>query len=62
MVALQHPGDDIVFANGGDRNSQADIPEAKICQKYNIRMRFDAGSGKPDSSSRINQETGHEIL
>lgn len=60
MVAGQYPGDELIFANGGDRNSTAAIPEAEVCEKYNIEMRFDAGVGKPDSSTRINQATGRE--
>lgn len=61
MVARQHPGDELIFANGGDRDSEKTIPEAEICHKYNIEMRFDAGDGKPDSSTRINQATGAEV-
>lgn len=61
MIAIQHPGDELIFANGGDRDSENTIPEAEICHKYNIEMRFDAGRGKPDSSTRINQATGHEV-
>lgn len=61
MIARQHPGDELIFANGGDRDSEKAIPEADICRQYNIEMRFDAGQGKPDSSSRINQATGHEV-
>lgn len=61
MVARQHPGDELIFANGGDRVSEQTIPEADICHQYNIEMRFDAGAGKPDSSTRINQATGHEV-
>lgn len=60
MVAKQHPGDTLIFANGGDRNSTADIPETEVCEQYGIEMRFDAGEGKPDSSTRINQALGHE--
>jgi cytidyltransferase-like protein len=60
MIAKQHPGDELVFANGGDRNNERVIPETEVCRKYNIEMRFDAGAGKPDSSTRINQATGHE--
>jgi cytidyltransferase-like protein len=61
MVARQHPGDELIFANGGDRDSENAIPESEVCKKYGIEMRFDAGEGKPDSSTRINQETGHEV-
>ncbi len=60
MIAKQHPGDQLVFANGGDRNTTAVVPETEVCKKYGIEMRFDAGEGKPDSSTRINQALGHE--
>lgn len=60
MIALEHPGDELVFANGGDRDSEKAIPEVEVCHKYNIEMRFDAGQGKPDSSTRINRATNHE--
>jgi len=61
MIARQHPGDELIFANGGDRDSEKAIPEAEVCHRFNIEMRFDAGQGKPDSSTRINQATGHEV-
>ena len=61
MLAQRYPNDELTFANGGDRNSTKTIPETEICEKYHIAMRFDAGSGKPDSSTRINRETGHEV-
>ena len=60
MVAEQHPGDELVFANGGDRDSAKEVPEAGVCEKYNIEMVFDAGgTEKADSSTRINQALGH---
>jgi glycerol-3-phosphate cytidylyltransferase/D-beta-D-heptose 7-phosphate kinase/D-beta-D-heptose 1-phosphate adenosyltransferase len=61
MIAKQHPGDELIFANGGDRDNEQAIPEADICREYNIEMRFDAGIGKSDSSTRINQAIGHEV-
>lgn len=62
MVARQHPGDQLIFANGGDRDSKKEVPEAGICEKYNIEMVFDAGgTEKTDSSTRINQATGQEV-
>lgn len=61
LVAGQHPGDQLIFANGGDRDSEKEIPEAEVCREYGIEMRFDAGEGKPDSSTRINQALGHEV-
>ena len=60
MVARQHPGDELVFANGGDRDSEKAVPEAEVCHKYDIAMVFDAGgTEKTDSSTRINQALGH---
>lgn len=60
MVAKQHPGDELVFANGGDRDSEKAVPEAEVCHKYDIAMVFDAGgTEKTDSSTRINQALGH---
>ena len=41
------------FANGGDRKNEADIPETKICKKYNIDMEFNVGGGKIQSSSSL---------
>lgn len=61
MVAKQHPGDEIIFANGGDRSTGKVVPETEVCEKYHIEMVFDAGgTQKMDSSTRINQATGHE--
>ncbi len=59
-IARQHPGDELVFANGGDRQSVADIPETEVCEKNNIEMVFGVGGdNKADSSTRINQALGH---
>ena len=59
-IAKLYPDEKLIFANGGDRNSTAAVPESEVCEKYGIEMRFDAGEGKPDSSTRINQALGHE--
>ena len=41
-----------IFANGGDRKSEADIPETAVCKKYGIEMIFGVGmGGKVQSSS-----------
>ena len=41
-----------VFANGGDRKSQKDIPEVALCKKLGIKMVFGVGQGgKVQSSS-----------
>jgi cytidyltransferase-like protein len=60
LIAKKYPNDEIIFANGGDRDTEKTIPEAAVCKRYNIKMVFDAGVGKPDSSTRINQALGHE--
>ena len=62
-IARQHPGDELIFANGGDRQSTEDIPETEVCKTHNIEMVFGVGSHeveKRDSSTRINQALGHE--
>lgn len=40
-----------IFANGGDRKALADIPEAATCKTHGIRMVFNVGGGKIQSSS-----------
>lgn len=40
-----------LFANGGDRQSETDIPEAAVCKQYGIKMVFNVGGGKVQSSS-----------
>lgn len=41
-----------IFANGGDRRKISDIPEAAVCRKFGIRMKFNVGKGgKVQSSS-----------
>lgn len=62
-IALEHPDDELIFANGGDRDSDKMIPEAEVCDKYNIKKIFGVGTDirglvKPDSSTRINQALG----
>jgi len=42
-----------VFINGGDRRSEHDIPEEKICRELGIRMMFNIGGDKIRSSSDL---------
>ena len=42
-----------IFANGGDRKNIRDIPEYEICKKNKIKMVFDIGGGKLQSSSDL---------
>lgn len=63
FVADKYPNDELVFANGGDRPDPAALPgpEAEMCRKKGIKMVFGiGGDNKADSSTRINQATGHE--
>lgn len=66
-VAKLFPDDELVFAQGGDRDSDKVNPEAEICNKYGIAIVYGVGTNirgyvKPDSSTRINLATGHEGL
>ena len=60
-VAEKYPNDEIIFANGGDRDSEKAIPETAVCQAHNIKLVFGVGGNeKADSSTRINQALGHQ--
>lgn len=61
MLAGQNPNDELIFANGGDRDSEKVIPETEVCREYGIEMVFGVGGmEKADSSTRINQALGHK--
>ena len=51
MLSLKDEID--IFANGGDRKSIKDIPEYEICKAYGIKMIFDIGGEKIQSSSNL---------
>lgn len=60
-IAEKYPDDQLVFANGGDRDSEKVIPEAEVCHTNNIELLFGVGGvEKADSSTRINQALGHK--
>ena len=60
-IARQHPGDTLVFANGGDRSAPEVVPERETCQAHGIEMVYGVGGAqKADSSTRINQALGHK--
>jgi D-beta-D-heptose 7-phosphate kinase/D-beta-D-heptose 1-phosphate adenosyltransferase len=42
-----------IFANGGDRKNEDDLPEKEICLENNIQMIFGIGGGKVQSSSKL---------
>lgn len=59
-IAQKYADHELVFANGGDRDSEKAIPEGDVCRVYNIEMKFGVGgTEKADSSTRINQALGH---
>lgn len=41
-----------IFANGGDRHA-GNIPEYAVCEKLGIKMVFNIGGGKAQSSSEL---------
>ncbi len=47
-----------VFANGGDRKDENDIPEARICKELGVEMVFNVGGGKVQSSSELLKRYG----
>ncbi len=50
-----------IFANGGDRKTTEDIPEAKICKDLGIEMVFNVGhGGKVQSSSWLTAKVPHK--
>ena len=49
-----------IFANGGDRH-QEEIPEAKVCQAYNIKMVDNVGGQKIRSSSSLIKEASQKV-
>lgn len=61
LVAKNHPGDKLIFANGGDRVDRSTIPETPVCEQYHIEQVFGIGrDGKSNSSSTINKALGRE--
>jgi len=40
-----------IFANGGDKKNVCEIPEAVVCEEYNIEMAFNVGKGGKIQSS-----------
>ena len=61
QIAEAHSQDELIFANGGDRDSQKVVPETPVCENYGITMLFGVGGTvKADSSTRINQALGHQ--
>jgi cytidyltransferase-like protein len=62
-IADKYPDDELVFANGGDRDSERAIPESEVARERNITLVFGVGSTdvvKRDSSTRINQALGYK--
>lgn len=51
-----------IFANGGDRKNEEDIPEAEVCEKLGIEMVFGIGGKKVRSSSIMLESYCETIL
>ncbi|MFZ3009927.1 MAG: adenylyltransferase/cytidyltransferase family protein, partial [Candidatus Microsaccharimonas sp.] len=49
MIADRYPDDELIFANGGDRDSDKAIPESEVSQARDIKLVFGLGD-KVDSS------------
>lgn len=58
-IAKAHPNDELMFGQGGDRDSDKVNPETEVCRKYGIAIVYGIGK-KVDSSTRINQLLGHQ--
>lgn len=58
LIAKRYPMDELIFANGGDRDSDKVTPEATVCHELGIEMVYGVGGAKSDSSTRINQALG----
>ena len=50
-IAKKYPNREIIFTKGGDRFS-SEVPEEKICEKYNIKI-VDSLGKKIQSSSEL---------
>jgi cytidyltransferase-like protein len=58
-IREKYPDTELIFANGGDRSSAANISEAELCEELGIGLRFGVGGEeKSDSSTRINTARG----
>jgi glycerol-3-phosphate cytidylyltransferase/D-beta-D-heptose 7-phosphate kinase/D-beta-D-heptose 1-phosphate adenosyltransferase len=63
LLVSKYPNDELIFAQGGDRDSDKVNPETEVCRENNIKVVYGVGgTRKADSSTRINQATGHEVV
>ena len=46
---------DFIFMNGGDRK-EGDVPEKEVCDRLGIKMRYNIGGEKTESSSELLQK------
>ncbi len=56
-IRKDNPDVSITFANGGDRLAD-NIPEVETCKKNNIKMVFNVGGNKIESSSELIKRIG----
>ena len=57
--SLEWDFDEMIFANGGDRKAD-DIPEYELWEKRGIKMAFNVGGGKTQSSSILLNKVGKD--
>tara|TARA_B100000989_G_C19458750_1_gene435259 strand:- start:333 stop:1091 length:759 start_codon:yes stop_codon:yes gene_type:complete len=53
ILSLKRDNKIDIFANGGDRKNEEDIPEFSVCNENNIEMIFGIGGDKIQSSSSL---------
>ena len=57
--SLEWDFDEMIFAYGGDRKADY-IPEYELCEKRGIKMAFNVGGGKTQSSSILLNKVGKD--
>ncbi len=61
MLADKYKGEELIFANGGERDNGRAAPETPICRELGIEMVYEVGGNtKYDSSTRIVRAAGFE--
>ena len=58
-ISTNKPNDIILFANGGDRTN-TNTPEKKLCEELGIKMLWNVGGGKIQSSSDLVESVSEE--
>lgn len=60
-LVMQRDKCNLWFCKGGDRSTNENVPEVKVCDELGIRVLYGVGGfNKPNSSSNINKRRGAE--